>query len=171
MEEHSQKQQIHTRTYCDQCDYSCEIVADFIKHIQMKHTNPELISCRHCDFKALNKQSLYEHIECDHIEYAMLASVTSSQSELHTNFNQFKNEFSNVFNMIFDRLNMLDGKIEHVMNEKQKNEKNSEKGLRKESKLCDDPLKPEKNVKQHLAPKHAIPPKPSKNPSENEKHL
>ena len=55
-------------TCCDQCGNLFENVKDLIAHIQMSHSNPELITCKHCDYKAPNKEEMYDHIECDHVD-------------------------------------------------------------------------------------------------------
>ena len=117
MEYHSQEEAVGTRTYCDQCDYICVNVADFISHIQTTHENPELISCRHCNYKALNKDKLYDHIENDHIEYAMLASVTAGQEKMETNFNQFKGELTDVLNKIFNTINKINENQTKIIND------------------------------------------------------
>ena len=118
MEEiHSKKRAVNTKTYCDQCEYSCDNVADFIAHLQRIHNNPELISCKHCDYKALNKDKLYDHIENEHVEYAMLASVTSSQADMNTNFNQFKDDLTNILNKIVDTINKINEKQTKISND------------------------------------------------------
>ena len=100
--------QMDGRTCCDQCDFSSVNLPEFITHLQDKHKQkPELVHCRHCEFKAINKQSLYDHIEMDHIEFAMLASVTASQSEMRSDFEVFKGELTNVLNKIVDDQNIL----------------------------------------------------------------
>ena len=43
----------------------------------------------------------------DHIEFAMLASVTASQSEMRSDFEVFKGELTNVLNKIVDDQNIL----------------------------------------------------------------
>ena len=48
-----------------------------------------------------------DHIECDHIEYAMLANVTASQTDMNTNFDRFKDELSNILNKIIDHQNKI----------------------------------------------------------------
>ena len=93
---------------CDQCEFSCEEVTKFITHLQSKHDgNPEMVPCKSCDFKTLSKQSLYDHIENEHIEYAMLASITAGQTNMHTNFEGFKGELCDVLNKIIKSQNKI----------------------------------------------------------------
>ena len=46
-------------------------------------------------------------MECEHIEYAMLASVTAGQAEMITTFEQFKGELSDVINKIINGQNKI----------------------------------------------------------------
>ena len=57
-----------SKIQCDQCEFSFEEVPNFIAHIQSIHNiNQEIIPCKSCDFKTLSKDSLYEHIENEHL--------------------------------------------------------------------------------------------------------
>ena len=47
----------------------------------------------------------------DHIEFAMLASVTASQSEMRSDFEVFKGELTNVLNKIVDDQNILNQEL------------------------------------------------------------
>ena len=97
-----------TKIQCDQCELSFAEVPNFITHIQSYHSgNQELIPCKSCNFKTLNKQSLYDHIEHEHIEYAMLASITDGQANMHTNFEGFKGELCDVLNKIIESQNKI----------------------------------------------------------------
>ena len=107
MEMHGQNELQENRTVCDQCGYSCENDADFLKHLQMEHDNAEVIKCRHCDYKAISKDNMYDHIEHDHIEYAMLASLTAGQSNMDAKFGNFENELTKILNKLIDSQNKI----------------------------------------------------------------
>ena len=38
---------------------------------------------------------MYDHIECDHIEFAMLASIVTKQADSKDNFEKIKTELTN----------------------------------------------------------------------------
>ena len=50
---------------------------------------------------------MYDHIECDHIEFAMLASVVANQADSKDNFERFKGELTSILNKIIDDQNIV----------------------------------------------------------------
>ena len=60
---------------------------------------------------------MYDHIENEHVEYAMLASVTSSQADMNTNFSQFKDDLTNILNKIVDTINKINEKQTKISND------------------------------------------------------
>ena len=94
---------------CDQCTTCCQSSDALLKRMET-HTineNPKHIECRYCDFKTLKKQLTYDHIECDHIEFAMLASIVTNQADSKDNFEKIKNELNNILNIIIDEHNSM----------------------------------------------------------------
>ena len=83
---------------CDQCTLlfqsSGNLKEQSGNHYNKQHLND--IDCRYCDFKSMNKQIMFDHIECDHIEFALLASVVSNQADSKDNFEQFKGELTSI---------------------------------------------------------------------------
>ena len=55
----------------------------------------------------MKKQLMYEHIECDHIEFAMLASIVTNQADSKDNFEKIKTELTNILNIIIDEHNSM----------------------------------------------------------------
>ena len=108
LNEHLGSHRPNVLVQCDQCEEVCDDVSNFISHLQNTHRkNTEVVECKHCDFKAINKDSLYEHLECEHIEYAMLASVTAGQANMISSFEQFKGELCDVINKIINGQNKI----------------------------------------------------------------
>ena len=109
---------------CDQCTLQFPSTDDLQEQskIHSNNENPKDIECRYCDFKALNKQVMYDHIECDHIEFAMLASVFSNQADARDNFEQFKGELTNILNKIIDDQNVIKQEVFIVRQKKCEND-------------------------------------------------
>ena len=78
---------------CDQCTLLFQSSGDLKEHSRNHYNKENLndIDCRYCDFKAVNKQIMF-----DHIEFALLASVVSNQADSKDNFEQFKGELTSI---------------------------------------------------------------------------
>ena len=97
---------VNQSTKCDQCDYIGNSISDFISHLLQTHKrHPELIECKHCDFRALTLQNYNDHLEIEHVEISILGDLIRSQKVLTKNFEVFKLELTTVLNTIIEAHN------------------------------------------------------------------
>ena len=88
---------------CNQCGIICEDVKVLVAHILDRHgTNAEVINCPHCDYKAIDKETVYMHIDTAHLELTLLGNITQNQTVLADKFETFKDELTNILNVIID---------------------------------------------------------------------
>ena len=51
------------KTDCDQCQFKGNKDNEFVAHLLKEQRNsPELLECRHCEYKAINVLGINEHI-------------------------------------------------------------------------------------------------------------
>ena len=83
-------------------------IPKFITHILDAHKeNVEVIECPHCNFKTIEKNSIREHIEKNHIELALLGQMAVNQEEASNNFEAFKSQQTVILNKLIDALDNI----------------------------------------------------------------
>ena len=98
---------IGSQTNCDQCDYKGDTVNEFITHLLLTHKNEMLFDCPYCKFKTNNKEEHKEHIEVNHVEFAMFGHIAMNQDTLTNSFEHFKKELTDILNVIIDKHNSV----------------------------------------------------------------
>ena len=95
---------------CEQCNFKAETISVLVTHLLSVHGNnvsPEQIDCAHCDFRALDKQKLKDHMESDHWELSFMSHIVTSLDKSSQNFETFKEELTKILNIIIEDHNTI----------------------------------------------------------------
>ena len=94
-------------TYCNQCGYKGRNVNEFNAHLLKEHDVKDLIQCRYCEKKFINAKAIQDHIEIDHVKYAMLDLILGNQKIMDENLITFEKRLTNVLNGILGDQNVI----------------------------------------------------------------
>ena len=94
-------------------------VTEFVTHLMKSHDkNSELIECQQCDYKAIIKEGMQDHLETDHVELAVLGHLAANQNTMGQSFDKFKDIITDLLSVIIADHNKIKQELSNIRKNK-----------------------------------------------------